>query len=385
VKAYALVLLISAMATYLLVPFARLLALRVGAVTAVRKRDVHSIPTPRLGGAGMYLGMLVAFIFASQLPFLERVFSTDMAVCAAQGCNSAWSIVIGGAFICLLGIADDIWDLDWMTKLVGQILAAGFVAWQGVQLISIPIAGLTIGSPRLSLFITVFVIVLVMNAVNFVDGLDGLAAGIVGIGGAGFFVYTYLLTQQTNPSSYASVAITVLAALVGSCVGFLPHNFHPAKIFMGDSGSMLLGFMISSAAILVTGQIDPSTITVGATIPAYAPLFLPAAILVLPLLDMSLAVVRRLAAGKSPFAPDRLHIHHRLLNLGHSHRRAVLVMYLWSAVFAFGGVALFIFQFRYVAYAGLAAIILMIAVTFAPLVARKIRSEDHPKGHLNAQ
>ncbi|WP_019149120.1 MraY family glycosyltransferase [Timonella senegalensis] len=379
-RAYALVLLISALATFLLIPFARWLALRVGAVTAVRKRDVHSIPTPRLGGAGMYLGMLVAFIFASQLPFLQKVFSVDLPTCVTQGCDSAWAIVIGGGLVCLLGIADDIWDLDWMTKLVGQILAAGFVAWQGVQLISIPIAGLTIGSPRLSLFLTVFVIVLVMNAVNFVDGLDGLAAGIVGIGGAGFFIYSYLLTQQTNPGSYASVAITVLAALVGACIGFLPYNFHPAKIFMGDSGSMLLGFMISSAAILVTGQIDPSTITLGATIPAFAPLLLPAAILVLPLLDMGLAVVRRLAAGKSPFAPDRLHIHHRLLTLGHSHRRAVLVMYTWSAVFAFGAVALFVFQFRYVAVGGFIAILVMVVITAWPLATRRLQSSKVSKG-----
>ncbi|WP_333811724.1 MraY family glycosyltransferase [Timonella senegalensis] len=383
-RAYALVLLISALATFLLIPFARWLALRVGAVTAVRKRDVHSIPTPRLGGAGMYLGMLVAFIFASQLPFLQKVFSVDLPTCVTQGCDSAWAIVIGGGLVCLLGIADDIWDLDWMTKLVGQILAAGFVAWQGVQLISIPIAGLTIGSPRLSLFLTVFVIVLVMNAVNFVDGLDGLAAGIVGIGGAGFFIYSYLLTQQTNPGSYASVAITVLAALVGACIGFLPYNFHPAKIFMGDSGSMLLGFVISSAAILVTGQIDPSTITLGATIPAFAPLLLPAAILVLPLLDMGLAVVRRLAAGKSPFAPDRLHIHHRLLTLGHSHRRAVLVMYTWSAVFAFGAVALFVFQFRYVAVGGFIAILVMVVITAWPLATRRLQSSKVSKGKLNA-
>lgn len=370
-KAYALVLLIAALTTYLLTPFARWLALRTGAVTAVRSRDVHKIPTPRLGGAGMYLGMVVAFIFASQLPFLKPLFNADIQTCVTSGCNSMWAILIGAGMVCLLGVLDDLWDLDWMVKLGGQFLASAFVAWQGVQLISIPIAGLTIGSSRMSIFVTVLVIVAVMNAVNFVDGLDGLAAGIVAIGGLGFLVYAYLLTQQTTPNDYSSVALTVLAAMVGSCIGFLPHNFNPAKIFMGDSGSMVLGYMMACAAIVVTGQIDPARVTVGMTIPAFGPLLLPAAVLVLPLLDMTLAVIRRLAAGKSPFAPDRLHIHHRLLGLGHTHRESVIVMYLWSAVFAFGAVALFVFQFRYVAAALLLAFIIMVIVTLWPLIRRR--------------
>lgn len=370
-KVYLLVLLIAATATYLLTPLARWLALRTGAVTAVRARDVHSVPTPRLGGVAIFAGMVVAFIFASQVPYLRGIFEGDLSRCMEGSCNSAWTILIGAGLVCLLGIADDIWDLDWMIKLVGQVVAAGFVAWQGVQLISVPIGGLTIGSARTSMIVTVFFIVLVMNAVNFVDGLDGLAAGIVAIGGAGFFVYTYLLTQVTSPGGYASVAITVLAALVGACVGFLPHNFHPAKIFMGDSGSMVLGFMMASASILVTGQINPSMLAAGKTIPAIAPLLLPAAVLILPLVDMTLAVIRRMAAGKSPFAADRLHIHHRLLGLGHSHLQAVWVMYLWSAVFAFGAVGLFLFQFRYVAAAGLAAFIITLIITVWPVLARK--------------
>ena len=370
-KVYLLVLLIAATATYLLTPLARWLALRTGAVTAVRARDVHSVPTPRLGGVAIFAGMVVAFIFASQVPYLRGIFEGDLSRCMEGSCNSAWTILIGAGLVCLLGIADDIWDLDWMIKLVGQVVAAGFVAWQGVQLISVPIGGLTIGSARTSMIVTVFFIVLVMNAVNFVDGLDGLAAGIVAIGGAGFFVYTYLLTQVTSPGGYASVAITVLAALVGACVGFLPHNFHPAKIFMGDSGSMVLGFMMASASILVTGQINPSVLAAGKTIPAIAPLLLPAAVLILPLVDMTLAVIRRMAAGKSPFAADRLHIHHRLLGLGHSHLQAVWVMYLWSAVFAFGAVGLFLFQFRYVAAAGLAAFIITLIITVWPVLARK--------------
>jgi UDP-GlcNAc:undecaprenyl-phosphate GlcNAc-1-phosphate transferase len=328
----------------------------------------------------MYLGMVVAFVFASQLPFLKPLFNADITACVTNGCNSMWAILIGAGLVCLLGVLDDLWDLDWMVKLGGQFLAAGFVAWQGVQLISIPIAGLTIGSARMSILVTMFVIVLVMNAVNFVDGLDGLAAGIVAIGGTGFLVYAYLLTQQTTPNDYSSVALTVLAAMVGACVGFLPHNFNPAKIFMGDSGSMVLGFMMACASIVVTGQIDPATVTVGMTIPAFGPILLPAALLILPLLDMGLAVVRRLAAGKSPFAPDRAHLHHRMLGLGHTHREAVLVMYLWSGVFAFGAVALLIFQFRYVAFSLLAAFTVMLFITFWPLIRTHLAKRASRKG-----
>ena len=365
-RVYLLVMLVAAAVTFLLTPFARWLAIRTGAVTAVRARDVHTIPTPRLGGVAMLFGLAAALLFASQMPFLEGVFEAS---------DTAWVILGGGAMVCLLGVADDIWDLDWMTKLVGQVLAAGFMAWQGVQLITIPVGGLTIGSSRLSLIATVLVVVVAMNAVNFVDGLDGLAAGMIAIGGTGFFVYTYLLTTNANPTDYSNLATVVVSALVGVCLGFLPHNFHPSKIFMGDSGSMLIGLTIAAAAIVVTGQIDPSEASGGESIPAFIPILLPMAVLLLPLLDMGLAVVRRLLAGKSPFHPDRMHLHHRLLQLGHSHPRAVVIMYLWAAVFSFGTAALVVVPGRTVA-AGLAiAVLVSIILTLGPLRGRSARKD----------
>lgn len=364
-RVYLLVMLVAAAVTFLLTPFARWLAIRTGAVTAVRARDVHTIPTPRLGGVAMLLGLAAALVFASQMPFLEGVFEAS---------DTAWVILGAGAMVCLLGVADDIWDLDWMTKLVGQVLAAGFMAWQGVQLITIPIGGLTIGSSRLSLIATVLVVVVAMNAVNFVDGLDGLAAGMIAIGGAGFFAYTYLLTTTASPTDYSNLATVVISALVGVCLGFLPHNFHPSKIFMGDSGSMLIGLTIAAAAIVVTGQIDPSQAADGQSIPAFIPILLPMAVLLLPLLDMGLAVVRRLLAGKSPFHPDRMHLHHRLLQLGHSHPRAVVIMYLWSAVFSFGAAALVVVPWRTVAGWLAIAVVISIALTLGPLRGRRARN-----------
>jgi UDP-GlcNAc:undecaprenyl-phosphate/decaprenyl-phosphate GlcNAc-1-phosphate transferase len=209
-----------------------------------------------------------------------------------------------------------------------------------VQLVQFPGVWLTIGSSRLSLIVTILVVVTAINAVNFVDGLDGLAAGVIAIGGAAFFLYTYILRTTQSPGDYSNIATVVMACVVGVCLGFLPHNFHPARIFMGDSGAMVLGLTMAAAAILVTGSIDPASIDVGTALPAFVVLILlPLAVLVLPLLDMGLAVIRRVSAGKSPFHPDRMHLHHRLLDIGHSHRRAVLIMYVWTAVVAFSVVA----------------------------------------------
>src|SRR5690606_11429668 len=223
-------------------------------------------------------------------------------------------------------------------KLVDQILAAGFLAGQVVRIVLFPVFGLTIGSSRMTLVVTILVVVTAIHAVNFVDGLDGLAAGVIAIGGTAFFAYTYILTTQTQ-TEYSNIATVVMACVVGACLGFLPHNFHPARIFMGDSGAMFLGLTMAAASILVTGQINPGTVEVSIGVPAILLILLPLAVLVLPLLDMGLAVVRRVLAGKSPFHPDRMHLHHRLLDFGHSHRRAVLIMYVWTAVIAFGAVS----------------------------------------------
>lgn len=358
-RVYLLLVLVAAAVTYLTTPLARWLALRTGAITAVRERDVHVTPIPRLGGVAILLGMAVAMVLASRMPFLEQEFAT----------STAWAILGGAAIVGLLGVADDIWELDWFTKLIGQVLAAGFIAWQGdVQLYAVPIGNtLTIGSASLSLVATILVVVVAINAVNFVDGLDGLAAGLVAIGGAGFFVYTYLLTRGLETESYANLASMVVAVLVGACLGFLPHNLHPARIFMGDSGSMVIGLTIAAAGIVVTGQVESITVTARQQFPAFLPIVLPIAVLLLPLLDMGLAVVRRVGAGRSPFQPDRRHLHHRLLQLGHSHRRAVWIMYLWTALFAFGAAALAVATADVVAWGVLVGAVVVLLLTLGPL------------------
>lgn len=304
----------------------------------------------------MWVGCGVALAIASQIEFLEPVFDDSLP----------WAIFICGGAICLLGVADDIWDLDWFTKLIGQIIVAGAMAWQGVQLITFPIFGLTIGSSKLSLIVTVVVVVVAINAVNWVDGLDGLAAGVIAIGGSAFFAYTYVLTRTNNPTDYSNLATVILAALVGTCLGFLPHNFHPARIFMGDSGAMFLGLTVAAATIVVTGQIDPARITTPEALPAFVPIILPVAVLILPLLDVTITILRRLLAGKSPFHADRTHLHHKLLDRGHSHRRAVAIMYVWTLVISASATALVLFPPRTVLIGAAGGIILATIITVVP-------------------
>ena len=334
-RVYLLVLLVAAAVTYVAVPIVRHVALVSNALTPVRARDVHSTPIPRLGGVAMFVGFASAVTVASQIPYLAAVID-----------SSAWAVVLGAGMVCFLGVVDDLWELDWWAKLSGQILAAGVMAWRGVQLITFPVGGVTLGSSRLSLFSTVLVVLAVINAVNFVDGLDGLAAGIIGIGASAFFLYVYVLTRTTQPASYTSLAATVIAALIGICVGFLPHNFHPSTIFMGDSGSMQLGLISAAGTIIVTGQIDPLSIEGTTAVPVFLPVLIPLAVLLLPLTDMVMAITRRTWAGHSPFHPDRMHMHHRLLAAGHSHRRAVLVMYVWAALISFSCAAMAFFPLR---------------------------------------
>ena len=374
-RVYVLITLVAATVAFLVTPVVRRLALRTGAITAVRARDVHTAPTPRLGGLAMLAGLAVAILVASRLDFLSGVFASSAS---PLGLAVPWAVLISAALVCLLGMADDIWDLDWMTKLVGQILAAGFMAWNGVQLYSLPIGGITIASSRTWLFLTILLVVVAMNAVNFVDGLDGLAAGVIAIGGGAFFVYTYLLTQSASSEDYSNVASLLIACLVGACLGFLPHNLHPSRIFMGDSGSMLIGLVIAAAAIIVTGQINPAIVSQREAIPAFLPIILPIAVLVLPLLDMGLAVVRRLLAGKSPFAPDRMHLHHRMLQLGHSHRRAVLVLYLWTALVAFPAALLAVWSLPMVLALLGVGIVVAVAITLGPLRGSRPSRQPRP-------
>jgi len=372
VREYVLVFLVAASVTYLLTVVAREIALRTGAVAPVRDRDVHAEPVPYLGGLAMLGGLVAAYVVAMQLPFLSRsgpfVF------------RDAGIVLIAGALICAVGVLDDLFELDALTKLGGQVLAAGFLIVFNIQYVFLPTPDGTQFALDASqgALLTGFIVVATVNAVNFVDGLDGLAAGVVGIGAVAFFLFCYQLTRF-NDASRATTSALLSAALAGACAGFLVHNFHPARLFMGDSGSMLIGLVLSASAVTLTGQFAETDLSQGASgsraslLPTLMPLLLPISLLVIPMLDLVLAVVRRTRAGRSPFAPDKQHLHHRLLEIGHSQRRAVLIMWLWAGLVAFGTVLVSLYTGRWM-WGSLAAMgALTVALTFVLPVVRRPR------------
>jgi len=336
VREYLLVFIVAAAMTYAATPFVRWLALATGAITEVRDRDVHEVPIPYFGGVAMLGGLLAAYAVARRLPFLSTSSS--------EVWHDASVVLIGGVFVCALGVLDDLLELDALMKFGGQVLAASFLVLNGVYyaFFQIPGGGQFAPDQTQAAIATVILVVATVNAVNFVDGLDGLAAGVVGIGAVAFFAFSYRLAAA-NGETLAITAALLCAALGGACVGFLPHNFFPARMFMGDSGSMLIGFVLAGSALTLTGQFPQVNLTEGggskaSVVFTLLPIILPIAILIVPFADLVMAVVRRTRRGQAFYHPDKQHLHHRLLQIGHSHRRAVLIMWLWAGLIAFGGV-----------------------------------------------
>lgn len=352
-REYAFVALVAAIVTYAFVPLMRRLAIVWGAFTPVRDRDVHTQIVPRLGGVGMFLGFAAAAVVASRLPFLQQVFDS----------GEIWGVLIGGALVCLLGAIDDVRELDALTKLGGQFLAAGIMAYAGVQFLSLPLGETTVLPQSVLVALTVVVVVFSTNAVNFIDGLDGLAAGVVGIAALSFFAYAYLVAQSYSPANVFTSAAFISAALVGCCAGFLPHNVYPARIFMGDSGALFLGLLVAAASIQITGTVSGADLSTNAVAATVLPLVVPFAILLLPAVDLLWAVARRTRAGRNPWSPDAGHLHHRMLQIGHGHRRAVLLLWLWAAVASMGSVSFVFFDPRVAGTATFAALVLAVGLT----------------------
>ncbi|MCT9929073.1 undecaprenyl/decaprenyl-phosphate alpha-N-acetylglucosaminyl 1-phosphate transferase [Planotetraspora sp. A-T 1434] len=345
-REYSLLALVAAAVTFLLVPPVRAFALRIGAAPEVRDRDVHKVPTPRLGGLAMFGGLAAGLLVATHLPYVGGSFGSG------QSGHTATALLAAGGLIVVTGFLDDWLGMDALIKLGGQIAAGGLLVYFGMYLPWLPLpqfmGGPTSLDTTLQAGITILIVVVVINAVNFVDGLDGLAAGIVGIAAMATLAYSVALTQ-TSSGSRINATAAIAAILIGMCVGFLPHNFNPAKIFMGDTGAMLIGLILATSLITITSSVEPSAVKIN-RFPVILPLILPIAVMILPLVDLIMAVIRRTSAGLSPFAPDRGHLHHRLLDIGHSHRRSVLIMYAWTFLFAFtivglsiGGVPLIVF------------------------------------------
>jgi len=369
-----LVILVAATITYLATGVIRSVMVRSGKVAEIRQRDVHTQPTPRLGGVAMFSGFLAAVFLANQLPALTRGF---------MPITPEMNAVVWAAFaIVLVGILDDLYDLDAITKLIGQILAAIIMSVLGLSwtLVYLPVGdGTTVVLDQIqaTIITTIFTVAL-MNAINFVDGLDGLAAGLGMIAGGAILIFSLTVLHDQGGAVSAYPPAIMAAGLVGMCLGFLPHNFEPSRIFMGDSGSLLIGLLLAAASTSASGKINMSLYGTADIVALMSPIIVVAAAVFIPVLDLVLAVLRRLAKGQSPFAADKLHLHHRLLSLGHTHRRTVLVLYMWVGVVTLGAVSFSVVPARVAAGFFVVMLIAAFLITLIPVRAGKLGRHAQP-------
>ena len=313
----------AAVATGLATPLARQFAERSDLLTAPDDRDVHDMPTPSIGGPAMFVGLLAGALVAWLIGDFDAVFATR---------SEMLGVLVAATIMCVVGVVDDIRPVSAPAKLAGMVLAGSTLSFVGVSLVvlRIPFVDVVLLSPDLSALATVLWVVLLANALNLIDGLDGLAAGIVVIAATTFVLYAVRLGNEGvlfegNPGALIAVLVA------GICVGFLPHNVHPARIFMGDGGALMLGLLMAASTVSVGGRTDAAYS--GQSFFFFAPLVIPLVILGVPLFDMLFAVVRRVATpGLSVTVADKDHLHHRLLRLGHGHWRAVLILWAWTAL-----------------------------------------------------
>jgi UDP-GlcNAc:undecaprenyl-phosphate GlcNAc-1-phosphate transferase len=375
-REYAVVFGTAVLITFLAASAVRLFAVKIGAVTPIRDRDVHTLPTPRLGGVAVYLGFAGALGVAYQLPMLHAAFHSSSQIVG---------VLIAGGAICLIGAVDDKFDLDPIAKLAGQVLVAVILVLFGVQWIQLwlPADGGTVVSldQYQSVILTVMITLVLINAMNFIDGLDGLLAGVAAISGIGLFIFSVRTLELSANDISASQAPLVSAVLVGSCLGFLPHNFFPARIFMGDSGSMFIGLAMSAAITEVGGTVDAGRLGLRSTVALLSPLLVALAVVLIPVLDFLLAVIRRTREGRHPFSADNRHLHHRMLAVGHHHRQAVLVFYLWALVLSAIAVALGFTAWQNVVWPALFGVLVATIATIWPWIrARRLRRARRTAG-----
>lgn len=330
--------------TFLLSPLVKSFAYKVGAIDVPKdKRRMHSTPIPRLGGLGIFVGFLFTILLFE--PMTEQT----------KG------ILLGAIVIVILGVVDDITPLNALFKFCVQIVAALIPVLCGVRISVLSNPNIFSNNPwwtlqGLSIPITVFWIVAITNSVNIIDGLDGLAAGVSAISSA-----TFLAIALHIPEPTVSVSC---AALLGACAGFLPYNLNPAKMFMGDTGSTFLGYIL--ATISIQGMFKMYAIV---------SFFVPFLVLGLPLFDITFAVLRRLAHGQNPMKADRGHVHHRLIDMGLNQKQAVATLYIVTTFLGLGAVVLTT-SGAVKALIVLAALFVVGLVTFRILFSRELESTE---------
>jgi len=362
-ESYVFVVAFAIGSTFVLTFPIRWLAIRLGAVDHPGEHRMHAHPTPVVGGAAMLLAFCGSIELASHLAPLSQIF---------VGSSEPLGVVLAAAVIYLVGLIDDVRDISAPAKVAGQVLAAMVLVFLGVTMYYFKIPfdpGPITLSPEILPLITAVWVVGMANAVNLIDGLDGLAAGIVGIASAALCIYGLRLMHLGDLGSN-NVGPLIAAVTFGVCIGFLPHNFHPAKIFMGDGGALFLGLAMAASTMVIGGRTETvATFTdvPGLTFFRFAPLFIPFFILGVPLLDTAFAIIRRSARRASFAERDLGHLHHRLVRLGHGHRRAVLILWAWTALLsAFVLVPTFAPQANAYVPIGLAALAVGLYTVFRP-------------------
>jgi UDP-GlcNAc:undecaprenyl-phosphate GlcNAc-1-phosphate transferase len=321
---YLLVGSVGALVTFLSAFAVRRVAPRVGAVAQPGPRSVHPSPTPLLGGAAMFMGFCASLALASQLTQFHQMFDSS---------SEPLGLLLAAGTMFAVGAVDDVREVSPPAKLAGQVLSGSILSLLGVTMLyfRVPFASYDyiVLSPDMAAFVTVLTVVVLANAINLIDGLDGLAAGIVVIAGTALFLYSdRLLKAGLLDGSNIAPLVAVMAVAV--CVGFLPHNISPARLFMGDAGSMFLGLLLAATTITMGGRTADQFS--GQTYFFFAPLLIPLVILAVPLLDTVFSFLRRVVQRRSFHAADHEHMHHRLMRLGHGPRRAVAILWLWTAL-----------------------------------------------------
>jgi UDP-GlcNAc:undecaprenyl-phosphate GlcNAc-1-phosphate transferase len=360
VIAYIWIFLACAGATFVATPLVRRLVVRFGAIDQPSDRKVHPKAVPTMGGLAMYAGLLAGLGVSRLLPFFSEM---------NHGSTEPLAALVTCTAIVGLGAIDDKRGVSALAKLTAQVFIGGLLVLLGVQVLYFwfgPSSGFVLVSSDLAVPLTILWLALVVNAVNLVDGLDGLAAGMVAIAAAAFFIY---MVRTDSLFGDASAAALLSVITVGVCVGFLPWNFHPARIFMGDSGSMMLGMLLTIATISGVAR-NPYKPTGGDLAVVAGAVMVPLLVLAIPFLDVALAVIRRTWQGKGIGQADKEHIHHRLMDIGHSHRGAVLLMYLWSALISASALAIGLIDGRLAVGAIILAAIVLFLVTALPRLSR---------------
>jgi UDP-GlcNAc:undecaprenyl-phosphate GlcNAc-1-phosphate transferase len=319
---FAPVIVVAALVTFATTPVFQQLSFRVGAVQRPDERRVHTRPTALLGGAAILLGFLAGMLVAWRLTDFSAVFEAS---------TIPLGVALGAVAMFSVGQLDDLREVSPPAKLAGTVLAGSVLSIAGVSILffRIPFAGLLSLSPDMSALLTVLWVVGMTTAINYVDGLDGLAAGIVAIAAAALLLYCERLADigAVGPDNIGPI---IAAAVLGACLGFLPHNFHPARIFMGDAGALLLGILMAAATIAVGGNTDAQFS--GQTFFFFAPLFIPLVILGVPIFDTAFSILRRARRGSRVTVADKDHLHHRLMRLGHGQRRSVVILWTWTVL-----------------------------------------------------